>query len=231
MSDKLPPRILVIEPDEVTNANLCNTIERYRFDVIRAKNFEAAIRAVEVETPHVAIISSRLQDRTAIEMAVTLRKKVQLEELPIIFLIEKMEASNNYHMITGSYNEFIHRPFTTGELMTSIRSLLRKSNPVFQDKIVRYNDILIDLSTYKVIRGGKQIHLGPTEFKILHLLMQKPHHIYPRKQIIDYVWGADKDIAPRTIDVHINRLRNLMKLDSDRYPIIKTIRAAGYCLD
>ena len=142
-----------------------------------------------------------------------------------------LDNIDNYNLIGSGYTEVLQRPFTPNELMTTIRLLLRKSKPVFQDKVIKYGDISMDLSTFKVLRGAKQVHLGPTEFKILELFVQKPKNIYSRRQIIDYVWGTEKDIAHRTIDVHINRIRTLMKLDSDRYPLIKTIRSAGYCLD
>ncbi|CAN0596398.1 unnamed protein product, partial [Ectocarpus sp. 12 AP-2014] len=136
-----------------------------------------------------------------------------------------------YNSFGEGCSEVLCRPFTPNELMTTIRSLLRKSRPIFQDKVIEYSDIKMDLSTFKVLRGSKQVHLGPTEFKILQLFIQKPKNIYSRRQIIDYVWGVDKEIAHRTIDVHINRIRTLMKLDTDRYQLIKTIRSAGYCLD
>lgn len=231
MSDKLPPKILVVEPDEQMNANICNMIERYWFNVIRAKTYEAAHRLAQVNLPNVAIISSRAQGQSLTEMSVSLRKIPELRELPIIYLIEQEESEGNYTTTTLSNIEILRRPFTPNELMTSVRSLLRKSNPIFQDKIIKYNDISMDLSTFQVTKGKNQIHLGPTEFKILQLFIQKPKNIYSRRQIIDYVWGTDKEIAPRTIDVHINRIRTLMKLGSDRYPLIKTIRSAGYCLD
>ena len=231
MSDKLPPKILVIEPDEILNANLCNTIERYWFDITRAKSGEAAARSAVVEQPNVVIISSRVQDCSAIEMAITLRKMKNLQDLPVIFLIEPDEPIGNYNPVNHKNTELLSRPFTPNELMTTIRALLRRSEPVFQDKIIKYSDIRMDLSTYKVHRGIKQVHLGPTEFKILQLFVQKPNNIYSRRQIIDYVWGTDKDIAHRTIDVHVNRIRTLMKLETDQYQLIKTIRSAGYCLD
>ena len=231
MSDKLPPKILVIEPDEVLNANLCNTIERYWFDVNRARSAETALRAAEVDPPNVVIISSRIQDRSALEMANQVRKIKGLKGLPILFLIEQGESVDNYNIAGDNHSETLCRPFTPNELMTTIRALLRKSKPVFQDKVIKYNDISMDLSTFKVYRGAKQVHLGPTEFKILQLFVQKPKNIYSRRQIIDYVWGVDKEIAQRTIDVHVNRIRTLMKLSTDQYQLIKTIRAAGYCLD
>ncbi|PCJ25120.1 MAG: two-component system response regulator [Rickettsiales bacterium] len=231
VSDKLPPKILVIEPDLTLNANVCNAIERYWFDVIRTSDADAALRISEINPPNMAIISSRIKDMSAIEISVKLRKIAELQDLPLLFLIEKDEPESNYNLPNSGYMELLHRPFTPNELMISIRSILRKSKPVFQDKIIGYDDIKMDLSTYQVFRGDKRVHLGPTEFKILQLLVLKPKNIYSRRQIIDYVWGADKEIAPRTIDVHINRIRTMMKEEKDKHLLIKTIRAAGYCLD
>lgn len=229
MSDKLPPKILVIEHDEVLNSSLCNTIERYWFDVTRTRNYQEAMRMVEVNPPNLAIISSKIQDMSAIGMFVQLKKIKGLQNLPTIFLIDQGENIENYLTFSNDAAEVIVRPFSPAILMTSIRSLLRKSKPIFQDKIISYKDVKMDLSTFKVFYGDKQIHLGPTEFKILQLFVQKPTHIYSRRQIIDYVWGVDKDIAHRTIDVHINRIRTLMSADNKQ--LIRTIRAAGYRLD
>jgi len=231
VSDKLPPKILVIEHDAVLNANLCNTIERYWFDVSRVKNSDEALRIIPLNTPNIVIVSSRIQDISSIEMASKIRKLKGLEEMPIIFLIDQSESEDNYKIQNNNCIEILHRPFTPNELMTTIKSLLRKSKPVFQDKIVKYRDIYMDLATFQIKRGEKSIHLGPTEFKILQLFMQKPTSIYSRRQIIDYVWGADKDIAHRTIDVHVNRIRTLLKKVEDDFPLIRTIRAQGYCLD
>lgn len=233
MSDKLPPKILVVEYDEVLNASLCNSIERYWFQVTRVKNPEEAVRAAEVDHPNVAIISSRIRSMSSIEMAVQLRKIKGLKDMPVVFLLDQEELIDNYNLMDSNLTELVRRPFTPNELMTSIRTLLRRSKPIFQDKIIKYNDVSMDLSTYKVFRGNKSIHLGPTEFKILQLFVQKPENVYSRRQIIDYVWGADKDIAPRTIDVHINRIRTLMKPDNTKFdiPLIRTIRAKGYSLN
>ena len=231
MSDKLPPKILVIEHDEILNSTLCNTIERYWFDVTRVRSAEEALRIAEIDPPNLAIISSRIKSLSAIEMMAQLRKIKGLKELPIVFLIDQGEVADNYTAIDNNLIEIISRPFTPNELMIAIRALFRRCKPVFQDKVIKHQDIGMDLSTYKVYRGKKSIHLGPTEFKILQLFVQKPESIYSRRQIIDYVWGTDKEIAPRTIDVHINRIRSLMKLDSDNdIPLIKTIRSKGYCL-
>ena len=230
MLDILPPKILVAERDEALSANLCNTIERYFFDVTRVKNADEALRASVVDSPHVAIISSRVQDMAARELATNLSKVVEFDKLPFIFIIDQEELENNYTLDGNDLVEILRRPYSPDDLMKTLRTLLRKSKPIFQDKVIKYQDIRMDLSTFKVYRGKKEIHLGPTEFKILQLFVTKPNKIFSRRQIIDYVWGTDKDIAPRTIDVHINRIRTLMKLESDEYQLIKTIRAAGYSL-
>ncbi|MDC0865018.1 winged helix-turn-helix domain-containing protein [Rickettsiaceae bacterium] len=231
MSDKLPPMILVVEPNKVLNTNMCNAMERSWFNVTRGLSADAALRVAETNNPNVAIISSKVQDQPASELATSLRKTPQLHNLPIVFLLESGESRKNYGFIDDNHVEFLFRPFTPNDLVGIAKTLLRKSKPVFQDKIIKHNDITMDLATYRVRRNNVQIHLGPTEFKILQLFVQQPKNIYSRSQIIDYVWGADEDIAHRTIDVHINRIRTLMKLDTDKHHIIKTIRSAGYCLD
>jgi two-component system phosphate regulon response regulator PhoB len=114
--------------------------------------------------------------------------------------------------------------------MLLIKSLLRKSKPIFQDKILQHRNIKIDLATYQVYCSNRRVKVGPTEFKILQLMMQEPYTIFNRNQIIDYVWGADNAVDSRTVDVHINRLRSMLHYDNSDEPVIKTIRSSGYCL-
>jgi two-component system phosphate regulon response regulator PhoB len=231
VSDKLPPKILVVEYDDQLNATLCNTIERYWFNVIRARNAETALRLAYVNRPNAAIISSTLQDISAIEMAVRLKKVEGLQQIPIIFLINQAESVQNYNITNNdNFNKILFRPFTPNELMVTVKSLLRRSNPVFQSRFIKHKNITMDLSTYKVYHGQKQVHFGPTEFKMLQLFITNPNNTYSRRQIVDYVWGVEKEISFRTVDVHINRIRKMMDLN-DGNQVIRTIRAAGYSLD
>lgn len=231
MSDKLPPKILMIENENVPNATLANAIERYWFDVMRSYSAQDALHQISHNIPHLVIISSRIQDMSAIEIATAMKKTLPSNNVPIIFLVDADENKNNYNVVDSIF-EIVTRPFTANDLMDKIRSMFSKSNPVLQDKRLKYDDIEIDLATYKVFRKNKEIHLGPTEFKILQLFVQKPNSIYTRKEIIDHVWGEDKDIAYRTIDVHVNRIRTLMQKGcDDGKQLIKTIRSTGYCLN
>ncbi len=232
MLEKLPPKVLVIETDEVLNASVCNTIERYWFDVMRALSVDSAIRMANVNSPNVVIISSRIKDVSALSIGVKIRKMDNLSGVPIIFLVDEGETLVNYNQIDNGLIELVYRPFTPNELIVTVKNLLRRSKPVFEDKVIKYKDISMDLSTYKVYKGAVAIHLGPTEFKILQFFIKSPDNIHSRQQIIDYVWGTDKVIEPRTVDVHINRLRDLMKkVSKNDVPFINTVRGKGYCLD
>lgn len=231
MSEKLPPKVLVIEPDEVQRIALCNTIERYWFTVLRAGDKDSAIRTLSVNHPNVVIISSALKDISTLDLGLHIRSLKGFEEIPLVLITAENEGSEGYKKLESGLTEYVSRPYTPNEVMTSIKALLRKAKPVFQDKVITYKDLAMDLATYRVSRKDKKIHLGPTEFKILQLLVQSPRLIFTRQQIIDYVWGTGQDIEPRTVDVHVNRLRTLIKLDSREIPFIKTVRAAGYCLN
>ena len=231
MSEKLPPKILVIEHDEIQRVNLCNAIERYWFTVLKAGDKDSAVRTINVNQPNVVVISSAVADANILDLSVQLRALKGCAELPIILVVGENETQDSYKKLDATLTEFIKRPFTPNEIMTAIKSLLRKAKPVFQDKVITYKDLSMDLATYRVQRKDKRIHLGPTEFKILQLLVQSPKVIFTRQQIIDYVWGTKENIEPRTVDVHVNRLRTLIKIDNREIPFIKTVRAAGYCLN
>jgi two-component system phosphate regulon response regulator PhoB len=164
-------------------------------------------------------------------MAVRLKKVEGLQQIPIIFLINQDESVQNYNITNNdNFNKILFRPFTPNELMVTVKSLLRRSNPVFQSRFIKHKNITMDLSTYKVYHGQKQVHFGPTEFKMLQLFITNPNNTYSRRQIVDYVWGVEKEISFRTVDVHINRIRKMMDLN-DGNQVIRTIRAAGYSLD
>lgn len=232
MFEKLPPKILVVESDEMIRTTMCNTIERYWFSVVRAGSVDIAMNEIkDPNCPNVVIISSKLKSNTVISLANDMRKTREHIDIPIIVLLEEGELKDSYTSIAGPLVEFINRPFTPNELMLAIKALLRKSNPIFQDKIIKYKDLSMDLATYRVQRGNKQIHLGPTEFKIMQLLIQSPRTILSRQHIMEHVWGRGKDIELRTVDVHVNRIRSLVKLRDDEPPLIKTVRSGGYCLN
>lgn len=231
MSDKLPPKILVIESDEVVRGTICNAIERYWFAVLRARSAEDATRLVAVNHPHVAIVSANSGNMSILDTCIALRKVPKYSELPLIVLMQAEESKESYHALGDHLVEYVTKPSTAVDILRAIKTLLRRSKPVFQDRIIRYKDLSMDLSTYKVYKKDRRINIGPTEFKLLQLLMESPKAIFSRQQLMDYVWGTKNTIEYRTVDVHVNRIRSMIRDNKKEMPFIKTVRSSGYCLN
>ncbi|WP_375358745.1 winged helix-turn-helix domain-containing protein [Candidatus Tisiphia endosymbiont of Neophilaenus lineatus] len=230
MFDKLPPRVLIIESTKSINVSLSNVIERAWFNLVKANTIEKAIVSSIANHPDIIIVDSMVQDKVATEIATKLREINGLEKVPIILLLHSGESPSNYTLEDNNFIVSLTKPFTSDQLMISIRSLLRRSNLILQDKVIKYKEVSMDLTTYKVTNNGRIIRLGPTEFKILQLFIKAPKVIFSRQDIVDKVWGRDTAIDLRTIDVHINRIRtSLTNKKSEVF--IKTIRAIGYCFD
>lgn len=230
ISEKFPPRILIIEPDTLFVNNISNTMERYWFDVRKADNLEEAIRLVGGNIFNIVVISSGVPDISAVEMAVKIKKAIGQENIPIVFLVDPGESIENYSSVNNGLIELVYRPITQYHLISALKTLLRKSQPVFQDKVIGYGDLRMNLANYQVYRGDNKINLGPTEFKILHMFIILADRILSRKQIIEHIWSDNKPTDIRTIDVHINRIRKTLKIKGDSEPFIKTVRSKGYRL-
>ncbi len=231
MTDKLPPKVFVIEKDDLLRTSLSNAIERYWFNVLRSPDIESAIRLMRVNQPNLVILSTKHMDKNPVVVVNEIRDLEHCSEMPVVIILEDTESAEAFKPIDNGNIAVVYRPYTPNEIMTSIKTLLRKSKPVFQDKIIRYKDLSMDLATFKVYRSNQHIHLGPTEFKILQLLVQSPKTIFSRQQIVDYVWGTHQPVESRTVDVHVNRLRSLIKTSPNEIPFIKTVRSSGYCLN
>ncbi len=230
MLDKLPPRILIIESTKSINVSLSNVIERAWFNLVKATTVEKAIVSSAINHPDIIIIDSMVQDKVATEIATRIREINGLAKVPIIFLLNSGESPSNYTLEDNNFVASLIKPFTSDQLMILIRSLLRRSNLILQDKVIKYKEVSMDLTTYKVTNNGRVIRLGPTEFKILQLFIKSPKVVFSRQNIVDKVWGKDTIIDLRTIDVHINRIRASLK-NKESEIFIKTVRSTGYCLD
>lgn len=233
---KLPPKILVIEHDNILNNKISNFIERSWCYAIRSSGIEDALEKIEFNKIQMAIISSRIQDASPIEAAAMIRKKIKNEKLPIILLIEETEQGQNYIVSLKQNCHIVKRSEQYDVLIRQIKKILSRHTHELEDRIIEYSNLKLDLQDYKLYISGQPVRITPTNFKILQLMVQNPQNIYSRKEIMDFVWGKDRQIEDRTVDVHINRirrvLRNKVKSDSgdyyQNYDIIRTIRDTGY---
>jgi two-component system phosphate regulon response regulator PhoB len=231
MSEKLPPKVLVADVNEARCTSVCNTIERAFFDIEKETDPAKIVKTAGSVMPNAMIIGNISPDKDHLSIIKDLRAVSRLATIPIICIAEGDKDLNKIKQINDPLLDCVDAEFTPSTLMSAVKLLLRKSQPIFQEKVIRYKDVSMDLATYTVVRGSKRIHLGPTEFKILQLFIKSPNSIFSRRQIIDQVWGLGKDIEQRTVDVHVNRLRTMLKKDKRDLPMIKTVRSSGYCLN
>jgi len=159
-----------------------------------------------------------------------LRRRAETRSLPIIMLTARVEEADRIRGLDNGADDYVVKPYSPSELVARVRAVLRRTSPALAEEQLSFGDIVMDLATHRVTRGAKPIHLGPTEFRLLRLLMERPDRVYSREQLLDKVWGRDIHVEVRTVDVHIRRLRKALGEHGDG-DIIRTVRGAGYALD
>ena len=150
--------------------------------------------------------------------------------MPIIMMTARGEESDRIRGLDTGADDYLTKPFSIPELTARVRALLRRARPTIASDMATFGDLALDRETRRVHRANREIHLGPTEFRLLDCLMQRPGRVYSREQLLDLVWGRDVYVEVRTVDVHIGRLRKALNGRNQRDPI-RTVRAAGYALD
>lgn len=233
MTEHLPPTILVVAPDMVFRTGISNCLERAGFMVHAVPTGDEALKLIdeapEHRKPNMLVIEQNLEGLNGIEICSILRTKNN-KQLAIILIAD--EESNLIEIKNEEkvFDEYLIKPFAQNDLINNVKSLLSKTRPTLLAKTLEYKDLKIDLASYKVTKSGREIHIGPTEFKILQCLLESPKKIFSRENLVHYVWGQTAVVELRTIDVHINRLRTALKTTEESTPFIKTVRAMGYCL-
>lgn len=225
------PLVLVVEDEEAIRVMLTYNLERHGFKVEHASNGDQGINLAQELLPDLIILDWMLPGLSGIEICTILRTKAKTRNIPIIMLTAKGEEFDRIKGLDSGVDDYIVKPFSPNELVARIKAILRRTRPMLATKMLEYKDLKMDLASYRVTRNNRDIHLGPTEFRILQCLMEYPRRVLSREHIMSSVWGYDSQVEQRTIDVHINRLRSALKSPGEDLPIIKTIRSAGYCLD
>ena len=224
------PRILVVE-DEADLALLLHynlEAEGYSAETVE-RGDEAELRLVE-SPPDLVILDWMLPGVSGLEICRRLRARETTRTLPVIMLTARGEETERVRGLSVGADDYVVKPFSVPELMARVRALLRRSRPErIADRLVA-GDLDLDRETRRVRRGTRDLHLGPTEFRLLDYFMQHPGRVFSREQLLDAVWGSDVYVETRTVDVHIGRLRRALNTDGDDDPI-RTVRSAGYSLD
>ncbi len=224
------PRVLIVE-DEAALALLIGynlEAEGYVVESV-ARGDEAELRLAE-SAPDLLILDWMLPGVSGIEICRRLRARETTRTLPIIMVTARREEAERVRGLAIGADDYVVKPFSVPELMARVRALLRRSRPERIAERLHAGDLDLDRVTRLVRRGDRVIHLGPTDFKLLEYLLERPGRVFARAQLLDLVWGRSAEIDERTVDVHIGRLRKRLSKGRERDPI-RTVRGAGYALD
>jgi len=224
------PLVLIVEDQEALVTMLRYNLEGVGFRVNTAGDGEEALVAAAEEAPDLILLDWMLPLMSGIEVCRQLRSKTETKRVPIIMLTARGEETDKLRGLDSGCDDYITKPFSPAELIARINAVLRRSKPELSSEMLTFEDLAMDLAAHRVRRGGHDIHLGPTEFRLLRHLMQHPGRVFTREQLLDSVWGRDVYVEPRTVDVHIRRLRKALNQGGED-DLIRTVRSAGYSLD
>lgn len=223
-------RILIIEDEEPLTLLLRYNLEAEGYAVDAAARGDDADLRLKESPPDLAIVDWMLPGLSGIELIRRLRGRAETQALPVIMLTARGEEGERVRGLATGADDYIVKPFSVPELLARIRALLRRSKPERVASVLNAGDIELNRDKKRVSRGGRDVPLGPTEFRLLEFLMENPGRVFSREQLLDRVWGRDVYIDERTVDVHVGRLRKALNR-GQRVDPIRTVRGAGYALN
>jgi two-component system phosphate regulon response regulator PhoB len=226
----LRPFVLVVEDEEALATLLQYNLDKEGYQIRQCADGEEALILVDEKQPDLIILDWMLPTVSGIEVCRRLRQRTDTRNLPIIMLTARGEESDRIRGLDTGADDYVVKPFSMTELCARVRAVLRRIRPGLVEDRVRHGDLMIDRVAHRVKRSGHEVHLGPTEFRLLDYFMQHPGRVFSREQLLDAVWGSDVYVETRTVDVHIGRLRRALNTGGVDDPI-RTVRSAGYALD
>ena len=230
MSVAKKPLVLVVEDEMPLTTLLRYNLEKEGYRVSEARDGEEAMIMADEELPDLALLDWMLPKISGIEVCRRLRGRAESRNLPIIMLTARGEENDRIRGLDTGADDYITKPFSMTELLARVRAVMRRIRPALSEDVATFGDLSVDRSAHRVRRGPKDIHLGPTEYRLLDHFMQHPGRVFSREQLLDAVWGSDVYVEVRTVDVHIGRLRKALNVPGQTDPI-RTVRSAGYALD
>lgn len=226
----MTPKILIVEDEPALAELLSWNFESAGFSVQQTADGEEALLVAQEFAPDIIILDWMIEQLPGIEVCRRLRKGKETAAIPIIMLTARGEEEDRIRGLETGADDYVTKPFSPRELRARVEAVLRRTRPAVTGSTLVVGDLELDPVAVRVRRGGTQITLGPTEFRLLRHFMERPGRAQSRSQLLDAVWGHDSDIELRTVDVHIRRLRSAIEMPDLEDPI-RTIRSVGYALD
>jgi two-component system, OmpR family, phosphate regulon response regulator PhoB len=224
------PRILIVEDEEALTLLLRYNLEAAGYDVESVARGDDADLRLREAIPDLVILDWMLPGVSGIELCRRLRSRPETRQLPIVMLTARGEESERVRGLSTGADDYIVKPFSVPELLARVAALMRRASPERIADVLGFGDISFDREKKRVTRAGRPVDLGPTEYRLLEFLMERPGRVFSREQLLDGVWGSDIYIDERTVDVHVGRLRKALNRADEADPI-RTVRGSGYALD
>lgn len=224
------PRLLLVEDEPGLVQMLSYNLEKAGFEVRVAGDGEEALALLAEAEPDLVVLDWMLPGLSGLEVCRQIRRRPESAGLPVLMLTARGEESDKLRGFEIGADDYVTKPFSPSELIARIRGILRRTRPATASEVLQFDDVVMDLVGHRVRRAGAAVHLGPTEFRLLRHFLERPGRVYSREQILDAVWGPDSYLEPRTVDVHIRRLRKALNAAGGD-DLIRTVRGAGYALE
>jgi len=223
--------ILIIDDDVELASTLAETLRSERHDVrIAHDGRDGFASATTAPLPDLIILDLLLPDLPGTQVCRSLRESEVTRETPVIICTVKDEEADRIAGFEAGADDYIVKPFSPSELVARLRAVIRRAQPAVGEETLRYADVAMDLAAHRVSRAGRAVHLGPTEFRLLHHFLLYPGRVFSREHLLDRVWGPHAEVEMRTVDVHIRRLRKALNIDGCR-DLVRTVRSVDYALD
>ena len=226
----MPGTVLLVEDDAALAELVSWHLEREGFAVERTPDGEEALILAAERTPDLVLLDWMVEGLSGIEVCRRLRRRAETSNVPIIMLTARGEEEDRVRGLQTGADDYVTKPFSPRELVARVSAVLRRVRPALAGDSLAYGGIEMDLAAHRVKRDGTGIALGPTEFWLLRHFLEHPGRVFSRERLLDSVWGREADIEPRTVDVHIRRLRRSLNAPGE-LDLVRTVRAAGYSLD
>ena len=222
-------KILIVEDEKDIRDLIIYSLEGKGYQTISTDDGEKAIKMLKENKPDLVILDWMLPSVSGLEICRSIRRDINTKNIPIIMLTAKITEEDKVLGLDSGADDYITKPFSTAELSSRVKAILRRIERN-NNKKLKYADIEMDLVAHKIIRNGRKIKLGPKEFKLLKNFLEQPQRVFSRDQLLDKIWGENIYVEPRTVDVHIRRLRKAITANNE-INIIRTVRDAGYSLE
>lgn len=224
------PLVLIVEDEAPLVTLLRYNLEKEGFSVCSAGDGEEALLQIAENKPDAVLLDWMLPLVSGLEVCRQIRRSPSSRALPIILLTARGEEADRVRGLDSGADDYIVKPFSPSELVARLRAVIRRAQPSAADDTLHYADVAMDLAAHRVSRAGRAVHLGPTEFRLLHHFLLYPGRVFSREHLLDRVWGPHAEVEMRTVDVHIRRLRKALNIDGCR-DLVRTVRSVGYALD